>query len=195
MRQEHGGRHFAAEADGGRALGRGGLGQGSAVQAVFEDGFNGPISGPAQRQSPPTGLFQAIRTVGFAQAQDSQAVSKPLLGMGSGTEDIFYQAGGGGTGFSGPADQTLGRPGEVLLMGLGHMLRQRGEPPFPIGTYVGSHPAAFKEGLDGFLGEADLDFPSEQLIRCRVVMAVDLDMVVVMDMGLSPVGINLKPDR
>ena len=42
-------------------------------------------------------------------------------------------------------------------MGLGHMLRQRGEPAFLVGADMGSHPAAAEEGLHGVLGEPDIE--------------------------------------
>ena len=80
-------------------------------------------------------------------------------------------------------------------MGLGHMLRQRGEPSFLVRVDMGSHPAASEEGFHGVLGEPDIELLFDQCIGHRVVMAIDLDVIVDVDPGLFPVGIDLGLNR
>ena len=80
-------------------------------------------------------------------------------------------------------------------MGLGHMLRQRGEPAFSGGSDMGSHSVASEEGFHGMLGEPDVELMFDQGIGHRVVMAIDLDVIIDVDPGPFPVGIDVRLNR
>ncbi len=51
------------------------------------------------------------------------------------------------------------------------------------------------EQLDGALGDARIDLLTQQAMRHRVVMAVDVDVIVERDAALAPLGVNVGLDR
>src|SRR5829696_943806 len=54
---------------------------------------------------------------------------------------------------------------------------------------------ALVEQLDGALCDARLDLLSQQAVRHRVVMAIDIDVVVERDAALAPLGVDVSLGR
>ena len=85
----------------------------------------------------------------------------------------------------GPLDEAGRRPLAVLAMGLRHVGGIGGVAPAAIVAEVGGHALAALEDLDGGGGAAGIDEFVPELVRDRVVVAVDVDVVVDVDAGVE----------
>lgn len=73
-------------------------------------------------------------------------------------------------------------------MGLGHMIRDGGGFPGAIAPEMGGNSSALEEDLDGGLGKPHLHLLMNELIGNAVVMAIQLDMVIDIDLSAFPFG-------
>jgi hypothetical protein len=79
----------------------------------------------------------------------------------------------------------------MLLMGLGHMLWQRGVSPFDVTAPMEGHSLTLEEGLYRRRGQAGIESLMNQLIRDTVVMVIHFDVVIDIDLGLAPLRENV----
>src|SRR4030067_1557856 len=117
------------------------------------------------------------------QAQDAPTGAVALFWVGAPLDDGLPQASGVGTGLFGPADEAVGTPFRILLMGGRHMFFDRGVLMGHITSDMTGHPVALSEDLHGMSGKPDMEFFALQLGRHAVVVIVDLDVVVDVDGG------------
>ena len=78
-------------------------------------------------------------------------------------------------------------------MGAWHVLGHRGVAPLLVGAQVGGDAPAAMEQLDGLGGDPRLDLLADQLMRDRVVVPGDLDVVVDAGSAFLPLGILVGP--
>ena len=71
-------------------------------------------------------------------------------------------------------------------MRFGHVLGDGGGFPGAIAPEMGGDSSALEEDLDGGLGEPHLHLLMNELIGNAVVMAIQLDMVIDIDLGVFP---------
>lgn len=117
----------------------------------------------------------------FAQAQDAQAGAEAVLWVDSAFEDVGDDASSVGLRLLCPADQSLGRPLGMLTVTLGHVLGLGGVAAFVRRAQVAGHALVGVEALDGLCGQAHFELVLHQLVRHRVDVAIDLDVVVDME--------------
>ena len=90
-----------------------------------------------------------------------------------------------------PADKPLRGPLDKVLMGLGHVLGNGGVVALHMGSPVAGNASALVEDLDSLRGKADIDLFFDKLVGNGVVMPFRFDMVINMDPGLFPLGIDI----
>ncbi len=77
-------------------------------------------------------------------------------------------------------------------MGLWHVLGQCGKATGFGTADMAGHPFVFKQNLNDKIGAAHIDLLFDKLIRHTVIVPVDFDMIVDIDRGLFPFGINIS---
>ena len=87
---------------------------------------------------------------------------------------------------AGPVDQAARAPLGVLLVRLGHVLRDRRVFADLVTAGVHGNATRIEEALDRRGAEARLDLVADEVVRDAVVMALDLDVVVDTDLGALP---------
>lgn len=116
-------------------------------------------------------------------------------GMGLLLEDGLDQEAGLGADVVGLALQSCVGPAGVAPMGAWHVLGHRGVAPLLVGAQVGGDTPAAMEQLDGLGGDPSADLLADQLMRDRVVVPGDLDVVVDAGSAFLPLGILIGPGR
>ena len=97
------------------------------VQSFFQDGLHTFVEEAADGEGVSAGGFRAFLGVLLAHADDAQAGTESLLGMGFGFQDMGDEFFGMGAGLGGPADDAGGGRFEVLLVGPGHVFFEGGK--------------------------------------------------------------------
>lgn len=111
------------------------------------------------------------------------------MGMCSGSQDKLDHGRRGAARLEGPAHQAFRRPLQIRLMGLGHMLFERGMAAFEERTPVTGHPLALVETFHDVGRQSDLHLLLHELIGNAVIVAVDLHVVVDIHPGFFPLGV------
>jgi hypothetical protein len=156
------------------------------IEVVLENGFEAAIALGLYIQGPLAGRLQALVSVGLAKAHDAQHRPKALLGMGAAVHDGPGQALASRSGLGRPVKQTLGSPLEILPVLPGHVLGRGGVTALFEASSVAGHPFSLMEAFHGAGAEAHLQPLLGKLIRHRVIMAVQLDVVVHIYLGGFP---------
>ncbi|MNN33012.1 hypothetical protein D3C81_1467490 [compost metagenome] len=112
--------------------------------------------------------------------------------MDSAFKDVGDDASGVRPGLLGPADQSLRRPLGMFAMALGHVLGLSGVAAFVRRATMAGHALVGMEALHRLRGQPHFELMLHQLVRHRVVMAVDFDVVVDVDSHLFPLGVDVR---
>jgi len=170
------------------------LGSNSPCRAVWA----GRLSSPCLRidwrsrtdvEAAVAGRFQAVGAVLPDQAQDAEAGAVALFGVRPALQDQLGKLGGAGTDRRRFAADPLDRPLGVAAMRTRHMFGERRMPAAAGGAQMHGDALTFAEQLDGVGGDARVELLTDQPMRHRVVMAVDVDMVVEPNPAQTPLGI------
>src|SRR5258708_26976360 len=160
--------------------------KGLAVEPRLQDRFQASVAEGAHRERPLAGSLDAISAVAVAEAEDAEAGAEALFGMRPRFQDALGQLGGRGSRLLGPADDPARGPLLVPAVGVGHVGGVGGMASALVAANVAGDPAAAAEDLDRGRAEADLANLADELVGDRVVVAVDLQVVVNVDLGLLP---------
>src|SRR5271157_3983075 len=87
------------------------------------------------------------------------------------------------------ASKPFGRPFAIAPVRTGHVIGQRAVPQTAVAPRMARHALATMEYLDGACGGAGVDLFTDQRVRHRVEVTVDLNMVVDADAGEAPLSI------
>ena len=169
---------------------RPGLGHdvGGAIEPTLEDRGQAAIAQGPEAKGALRGGLEPLGAVDLAQPHDPERRAEALLGMGPGGDDAFDEPACRRARLGRPPDDALRRPLERGLVGLGHVLANRGVPPRLRGTGVARHTAALVEALDHPGRDPGLKLDADQLIGNAVVMAADLDVIIERDADPTPLG-------
>jgi hypothetical protein len=166
-----------------------------AIEVVLEDRGDRAVGEAVDLESPGAGRLEAIGAVAFAQADDAETGAEALFGMRLLLEDGRDQEAGLGADGVSLALQAFVGPAGVAPMGARHVLGYRAVAPVLEGAQVcGDAPAAMEQ-LDGLGGDPGADRLADQLMRHRVVVLGDLDVIVDADPALLPLGELVALDR
>jgi hypothetical protein len=100
--------------------------------------------------------LDTLSAIAAHQAQDAEAGTEPLLGVGLGLEDQLDQSGGGGTDLACLASQPGWRPVGVAAVRARHVLGHRGVPMTQRVVDMRGDADAMVEDLDRAVGDACL---------------------------------------
>src|SRR6478735_6318814 len=172
-----------------RRLGR--LNGPAAVETVVKDRFHRGQGARIDRQRPVAGGLEPFRAVTARQPQDAEAGAEALLGVRPVAQDDVDEDRGGGPDAGGTLAQHLGRDLGMTAMARGHVVVQRGGAHVArSGAPVTGHALAAAEDLDGAGGQPRPELLADQLVRDRVVVPLEPDVVVQPDRRLAPVGMD-----
>jgi hypothetical protein len=80
-------------------------------------------------------------------------------------------------------------------MGLGHVLGQGRVSPLKVASAIEGDSLALEEGLDRGVGETDIDPFVDQPVGDTIVVVIHLNMVIDIDLGPAPVGLDESMGR
>jgi len=152
--------------------------EGLRVESAVEDGLHGSVRGAPDAKRPSTCGLESFRAVAFAEAEDAEAGSVAVLGVGSAVHDVLDECRSAGPGLLGPTDEARGAPLEMGLVGLGPVAGISAEPALTEAAYMGGDAATVVEDLDAAGGDTNLDRPADELVGDAVEMPQGLDVVV-----------------
>ena len=172
----------------GRLRGRGaGRGQRHPIQALAEHRVDVAVGAGSGHESPSTGGLEPFVAIALCQPQDAETRAVALLGVATFVEDGGHELARARPDARAPRDQPRRSPLQMLLVGLGHVLGFGRVPSAGVAAGVRGQAPPVVEDLHRGGGKADLDLLVHQRVRNRVVVAVDLDVVVDVDLGVLPV--------
>ena len=135
--------------------------------------------------------LEPFRAVAAGQPQDTEAGAEALLGVRSVAQDDVDEDGGGGTNPARALAQHLRRDlGMPAMAGRHVVVQRRGAHVAGGSAAVTGHALATAEDLDGTGRQARPELLADQIVRHRVMMALEPDMVVWSDRRLAPVGVD-----
>src|SRR3990172_2422306 len=152
--------------------------QGGAVQAVPEDRLDASVGAGANGEGPGAGALQALWAVAAGEPENAEAGAIAHLWMGPLGEDGLDERGGTVSDALPPADEARGGPGQMLLVGLGHVLGDGGVVAARVAPAVGGDADPPVEELHRGRGHTGLHLLAEEGVRDRVEVMVELDVVV-----------------
>lgn len=114
-------------------------GQRNLIPTVFEHRLDVPIPDQVQFQGSGTGLIHPLIAIALAQPDQSQAGTESMFDEGTGSHDLTGRFAAIRTDGSGPIQNALGSPLQVLLMGRWTVFQNR-RMAFGVATAVGGHP-------------------------------------------------------
>lgn len=164
----------------------------SAMQIVLQDGIDRAVRGPTDLDGALAGRLQGLAAMGFGQADDAEAGAKSLFGMRLRAQDQIDEGAGIGTDLFGAAPDLRGCPAGIAPMAVRHVRGDGGVLAVSGGADMGSNPLPFMENLDGTGGDPGPDLFLQELIRDRVVVLLDLDVVVEPDLALDPFRVVVR---
>jgi hypothetical protein len=162
---------------------------GNAVQAVFQDGFDGAVGDALDREGPETGSLQTLRRVAFPETEDAQARAVALLRMMTLLDDSGDDSGCMGSRLLGSPGHAGGVPFEVFPVGLGPVEWVGSKAPFPPTPCVSRHALAVIQDLHGGGREAHVDLLADHEIRNAVEVVLNDEVVVNIDPSFAVLGI------
>lgn len=115
--------------------------------------------------------------------------------MKPGRKDAFGNTSSGGAGLGGPPDHPLRCPFRIDLMRLGHVFFDGGMPASKKAPGMRSYAMSLMEAFDSFGCQTNIHLSSIQLIRHTVIMSIDFHMIIDVDSGLLPLGIDIPLGR
>ena len=145
---------------------------------MLEDQLDRSVRSRTDVEAAVAGRFQAVGAVLPDQAQDAEAGAVALFGVRPALQDQLGKLGGAVLDRRRFAADPLDRPLGVAAMRTRHMFGERRMPAAAGGAQMHGDALTFAEQLDGVGGDARVELLTDQPMRTRVVMAVDVDMVV-----------------
>ncbi|MNN07897.1 hypothetical protein D3C81_1207330 [compost metagenome] len=115
-----------------------------------------------------------------------------MLWVDSAFEDVGDDASGVRAGLLRPADQPLWCPFGMFAVALGHVLGLGSVAAFVLRAQVAGHTLVGVEAFHRLRGQAYFELVLHQLVRHRVVVAVDFDVVVDVHSHLFPFGVDVR---
>jgi len=161
----------------------------SAVDVVFEDRGDRAVGQAVDLDGAAAGGFETVGSIAFAQAQNAEAGTKTLLGMGLPFENGLDQAGGVRADGLGFGLQPFMGPAGIAAMSARHVLADRGVPSLLPGSKMARDPAAAMEQFDRGRGDACCDRLLDQAMGNGIIVFVDLDMIIDPDPAFLPFGV------
>ena len=134
------------------------------------------------------GGLQPCVAVLAGQAHQPQAGAVALFGMRHAFELEGDHTLGVRSHRGAPGDELAGRPLAVGLVRGGHVLGERAEGAAPVAAGMHRHAASAGEALDARERDAKLQHLPDQRVGHAVVVAVELDVIVDVGLGLLPLG-------
>ena len=128
----------------------------------------------------------ALVSVIAAQTHHAEASAIPLLGMRFALQDVAYRLAALRTDGASPVDETARCPRQMLLVRFGAVGWIGSKAMAGPAARMSGDAAALVEDLHGAGRQAHLHLLLGKGVRDRVAMPVDLDVVVDVDLGLSP---------
>ena len=111
--------------------------------------------------------------------------------MGTRGEDGRDHRRGVGSGLFRPADESLGCPLRIGLMGARHVFGQGRMTTELIGAHMRGDANTPMKQFDGVGREGHLQGLFDQLIRDRIVVSGHLHVIIDMDLGLAPLRVGI----
>jgi hypothetical protein len=142
----------------------------------------------AEVQSASCGRFQTLAGVFSAQAHQTETGTIAHFRMWLGGQDLAEQLCGVGPGGIGPAQQTGGRPLQILLVRFGAMLCNGAGLIGHEAAGVTGHAQTAVENLHRGGGDADVHLPAGQLVGDAVEVPLSRDMIIQFDLQLAPLA-------
>mmetsp|Transcript_6076 Transcript_6076/g.24370 ORF Transcript_6076/g.24370 Transcript_6076/m.24370 type:complete len:788 (+) Transcript_6076:480-2843(+) len=163
--------------------GRGGKQRGLAIQAALEDVGHAAQVGRADSHGPRAGGLQPLGAVAAYQGQQAQAGAVALLRMRAVLELPGDHRGSAHADTLAPADQLGRRPLQMRAVRRRHVLGRRGEAAAHGAHGVAGHAMVGREAFQQIAGDAHVDLGADEPVRHAVVVALELDVVVDVDLG------------
>ena len=159
------------------------------VDVVFEDRGDRAVGQAVDLDGATAGGFETVGSIAFAQAQNAEAGTKPLLGMRLSFEDGLDQTGGMRTDTLGILLQPLMGPAGIAAMRARHVFADRGVPSLLPGSEMARGPTAAMEQFDRGRGDTCRDRLLDQAMGNGIVVFVDFDMIIDPDPTFLPFGV------
>ena len=122
-------------------------------------------------------------------------MTMPLFGMRARAHDDVDQGLGIGTDAGGVMADPLRRPGGEPPVGARHVFCNGGKAPVGRSAQMAGDAFAAMEDLDRSIGHPGPELLSQQGVRQRVVMLVDLDVVIETGAAFLPLSVGIGLDR
>ena len=165
------------------------------VESFFEDRGDTFVAMGAEDECSGAGRIEAFIAIAFSESQYPQARTIALFGVRSFTQDLGDEGGGLDADVGGPALQALGRELGMVTVLLWHVLGDGGVASGLMAASMAGDALAFVETLNGGYRHAHIELPFDQVMRHRVIVALDFDVVIDMHACLFPFGVFIRVGR
>jgi len=150
---------------------------------------------PADLDGPEARRFERVPAMRLGQSDDAEAGTKALLGVRLRPQDEINEGGGVWADPLGLSFYLARGPAGIPAMAGGHVLRNRGVPTVAGRAHMGGNPLPLMKDLDRPAGDARPELLLQQLVRHRIIVLLDLDMVVEPGLALDPFGVLVRLGR
>src|SRR6185312_5112322 len=162
-----------------------------AIEVVLQDRVDRAIRAGTDLERTTASGFEPFAAIAFGEPQDADAGAEALLGMRAFLQDDLDERRGVAPDLTGFPPQPLRRPVGIASMARGHVLAHRRLLAIGGRAHMGRNALAAVEDFDRARSDTRPDRLAQQLVRHRVVVLLDLDVVVEADPAFLPFGKNI----
>lgn len=155
------------------------------MQVVLQDRLDRAVGQRTDLGGAFAGGLDGLMPMRADKPDNAEAGAETLFRVGLGMQDLLHQRSGVRANSCGTAADLAWRDAGMATMAGGHVLGHGGVPAVARAPDMGRNTFAVVINLDGAGGEARPERLLEKLMRDRVVMLLDLDMVVEADAALE----------
>src|SRR5580704_1962615 len=159
-----------------------------AIEVVLEDRVDRAVGARPDLERAGASGFEALAATGLGEPQDAYARAEALLGVRALPQDDLDQRRGVAPNLAGLPPQSLRRPVGIAPMARRHVLAHRRMLAIGGRAHMRRNALAAMEDLDRARRNARPNLLTQQLMRQRVIVLVNLDVVVEPDPALLPFG-------
>src|SRR5215813_15556593 len=146
-------------------------------------------------ERPAASGFEPFAAIAVGEPQDADAGAEALLGVRALLQDDLDERRGMVPDLTGLPPQPLRRPVGIAPMARRHVLAYRRMLAIGGRAHMGRNALAAVEDFDRMRGDARPNRLAQQLVRHRVVVLLDLDVVIEPDLAFLPFGKNIGLGR
>src|ERR1700756_231383 len=166
-----------------------------AIEVVLQDRVDRAIGARTDLERTTAGGFEPLAAISFGEPQDADAGAEALLGVGALPQDDLDEGRGVAPDLTGLPLHPLRCPGGIAPMARRHVLAYRRMLAIGGRAHMGRNALAAVEDFDRARSDARPNRLPQQLVRHRVVVLLDLDVVVEADPAFLPFSKNIGLGR